>query len=64
MKYKLKRLITLDCNEYMVLFTCQIFVNPLKQNTRPSACLKTLGSAFQMLIQAFGPLRENQKLSR
>ena len=70
-KYRLKRLITLDCNEYTVLFTDQIFINSLQQNTWPSARFKTfgrvfqaLGRAFQTLGRAFDSLRENQKLDR
>ena len=70
-KCRLNRLITLNSNEYTVLFTDHIFVNSLYRNTRPSTCFKThgrafqtLGRAFQTLGQAFQNLRENQKLGR
>ena len=68
-KFILKRLITLESNEYTVLFTDQIFINSLSQNIRPSICFQTRDQAFQILSldfktfgRAFEAFRENQKL--
>ena len=68
-KCRLKKLITLDSNDYTVLFTDQIFINSLSQNTQSSSCFNTHGReyqtlrpAFQTLGQAFEALRENKKL--
>ena len=70
-KCRLKRLITLDYNEYSVLFTDQISINSPSENTWLSACFKTLGRAFETLNRAFQilrrdfeGLRENQKFDR
>ena len=77
-KCRLKRLITLDSNDYTVLFTEQIFINSFNETLGRVLILKhtaepfqTLGRTFQILDRAFQTfhrafeaLRENQKLGR
>ena len=39
-----------------MLFTEQIFINSLEENTQPSTCFKKHGRAFQTLGKAFRTL--------